>query len=327
MSARTLRRFLPGRLSARQRAHRLAVLTLLFALLTACSRPAGDPEEMPAGAGTAVSATDDAGRTVQLARPATRVVSLLPAATETLLAMGAGDRLVGRTDYDTDPAVTHLPSVGGGLTPSLELLAALQPDLVVAWEEAGTPRVRPRLEELGIPVFAVATRDTAAIFRNIRNLGRLLGHDAAADSLVRHLHAELEAVRASVAPGERPSVLYVISIDPPIIAGTDNFIAELIGVAGGEPVQISGAQPGLSPQVSLEELVRQQPDIVVLPVGEDASASVERLRTEPGWRSLRAVQEGRVALVPAELMHRPGPRIGLAARAMHDALQAHREAR
>src|SRR5690606_22611718 len=110
----------------------------------------GSVEASTGRAVAGVEAIDDAGRLVRLEGPAERVISLLPAVTETLVAMGAGDRLVARTDYDTG-RLEHLPTVGGGLTPSLELLASLRPDLVIAWEEAGVTRVRPRLEELGIP--------------------------------------------------------------------------------------------------------------------------------------------------------------------------------
>src|SRR5690606_7303160 len=129
-----------------------------------------------------------------------------------------------------------------------------------------------------------------------------------------------DSVRAAVPAGGRPRVLYVISLDPPIVSGTDNFLAQLLEVAGGDPVAISAEQRGHSPQVSLEELVRRQPDVVMLPVGEDPQMTLDRIRREPGWRDLRAVQEGRIAVVPALVMGRPGPRIGYIARLMRDAL-------
>lgn len=302
-------------------ARRAALPLLLPALLGAC---AGEEPRARASslADSAVSVVDDAGRTVRLARPARRIVSLLPAGNEALLALGAGDRIVGRTRYDEMPELAGLPSVGGGLDPSLEALAALRPDLVLAWEPPGGSRVRARLEELGIAVLALETRDTAAIFRTIHNLGHLSGRGAAADSLARHVRARLDSVRASVPPGPRPRVLYVVSVDPPMLAGTDNFLAELIGVAGGEPVGVSAGHKGHSPQVSREELLRIRPDVVVLPVGEDPTASVERLRAEPGWREMPAVREGRVVTVPADLMNRPGPEIGESARVLRDAIRS-----
>ena len=271
--------------------------------------------------GSPVSAVDDAGRTVRLDRPARRIVSLLPAGSETLMAMGAGDLLVGRTRYDTDPAVAHLPSVGGGLDPSLEALVALDPDLVIAWEPAGgRSAIRARLEEMGIAVFSIQTRDTADIFSNVESLGRLTGRAGAAARLASRMRAELDSVRHAVPPGPRPTVLFVVAVDPPMVAGLDNFIAELIGVAGGEPLDIAGPARGLSPQVSLEELIRRQPDVVILPVGDDPSMTAERLSSEPGWSALRAVREGRVVEVPADLVNRPGPRIGEMARVLRAAM-------
>lgn len=313
-----------GRKGRKSRKNRLpSLLALLFLpSLAACDSPAPRPE--PAGGGIVV--VDDAGREVRLPRPARRVVSLLPAGTETFLALGVGDRVVGRTRYDVDPRVAHLPSVGGGLDPSLEALVALRPELVVAFETAGGSRVRARLEELGVPVFGIQTQDTADVYRNIAVLGRLVGREAAADSLTRDIRARLGAIAAESAAGRRPRVLYVASVDPPHVAGAATFIAELIGVAGGEPLTELGGEGAFWPQVSLEAIVREDPDVVMLPIGEDPTASVERLRTEPGWRELAAVREGRVATVPADLVNRPGPAIAETARVMREALRALPEA-
>lgn len=294
-------------------------------ILTACSDPApaadGDGRSETSADRPGVSAVDDAGRTVRLPRPAARVVSLLPAASETLVALGAGDVLVGRTRYDTEPEFAHLPSVGGGLDPSLEALVSLRPDLVVAWEPAGgESRLRSRLAELGIPVFAIQTRDTSDVYANITDLGRLVGRDGAAAALSERVRTGLDSVRSTVPAGARPRVLFVVSVDPPMTAGLDNFIAELIEVAGGVPLDIAGSAPGLSPQVSLEEVIRRDPDVVLLPVGTDASMNAERLAREPGWRELRAIREGRIVEVPADLVNRPGPRLPEMARVLRDAI-------
>jgi iron complex transport system substrate-binding protein len=272
----------------------------------------GAPGMDAAATNPGVEAVDDAGRTVRLPRPAARVVSLLPALTETLLAIGAGETIVARTDYDHDPRVAHLPSVGGGLTPSLEVLASLRPDVVLAWEEAGTARVRPRLEELGIAVFAVRTQDTTDIFNNIRRLGILTGRGAVADSVAAAVRAGLDSVRASVAGRPEPSVLYVVGVEPPLTAGPNTFVAQLIGVAGGRTVF-----PELRadwPQVSLEEIVRRRPDVLVLPVGEDEQASVARLRASAGWREVLADGHTRIHTVPADILNRPGTTIVESAR-------------
>jgi iron complex transport system substrate-binding protein len=236
-----------------------------------------------------------------------------------MIALGAGGRLVGRTDFDKGPALDSLPSVGGGLDPNLERLASLRPDLVIGWE-THKPQVRERLRELGIPVFAVRTEDTTDVFRTIRNLGRLTGRAPGADSLAARLRGELEAVRASVAGLPRPSVFFVVWSDPPMTAGPNTFIAQIIGVAGGRTVFPDATQPW--PTVSMEEVVRRQPDVVVLPVGESGSPRIDA--GGPGWRELKAMKGRGPVLLPADLVNRPGPGVGETARRLRDALHPER---
>ena len=295
-------------------------LLVLLLLLPACG--GGDAPARAAAAppaDSAVTLVDDAGRTVRLPRPARRVVSLIPSATEVLLALGAGDRLVGRTDFDHGPGVDSLPSVGGGMTPSIEAVAALRPDQVLGWETKGDQSTRRRLEELGIPVFAVEVDDTVGVFRTVASLGRLTGRAPAADSLAAGLRRELAEVRASVAGRPRPTVFFLVWNDPPMTAGAETFISQVLGVAGGRNVFADVA--GEWPNVALEEIVRRQPDFVVLPLGEKGGAhDVDRLRGSPGWRELRAMREGRIVTIDSELMNRPGPRLGEAARTLRDRL-------
>lgn len=308
--------------------HRAALtprLLLLALALAACGDAAPSPRAVSAApADSAVSLVDDAGRAVTLPRPAGRVVSLIPSATETLFALGAGAQVVGRTDFDKGPAVAHLPSVGGGLDPSLESLVALRPDVVIGWAEEKSPKIRERLAELGIPLFTIQTTDTTDLFRTVGNLGRLTGHTRAADSLSASLRGELNAVRASVAGLPRPSVFYIVWYDPPMTAGPRTFVSQIVEVAGGRTVfpDVQGDWP----TISVEELVRRQPDVVVLPVGE-MKGRLEELRGMPGWSELRALREGRVAQLPADLLNRPGPHLGEAARALRDALHPARAGR
>lgn len=307
--------------SSRARTLRVTALALATAALGACGggadarRPAS-PDS--AALSTAVQATDDAGETLRLERPARRIVALIPSATDLLVAMGARDLLVGRTDFDKDSALASLPSVGGGLDPSLESLVALKPDLVVSFETEQDATLRTRLRELGIPVYGLAAQDTADVYRAIRNLGALTGRTPGADSLAASIRAEIEAVRRSVAGRETPTVLYVAWVDPPMIAGHTTFLAELIRVAGGRPLFEDLRQEW--PTVSIEEIVNRRPQVVVIPAGAGAEFSADALRTAPGWRELAARPGTRVVEVPVAVVNRPGPRLGEAARALRDAI-------
>lgn len=260
----------------------------------------------------AITVVDDAGRTVRLAAPAARLVSLVPSVTEGIVALGAADRLVARTDYDTDPALAGLPSVGRGLTPNLEWLAARRPELVIAWPDARSRSVVERLAAVGVPVYGARVESLADLSRTIMNLGRLLAREAAADSLDRRFAAELDAVRRAVAGRPRVGVAYLVSLEPPIVSGPGTFIHELLETAGAENVFADAH--ALWPQVGLEQLVARQPEAVVVAQGEVSGAQLRRLRAAPGWRDLAAIRAGRLLEVDVDLFNRPGPRLPEAAR-------------
>jgi iron complex transport system substrate-binding protein len=266
----------------------------------------------------AISLADDGGHTVTLGRPAQRVISLIPSATETLIAIGATTQIVGRTRYDVAPEVAHVPSVGGGVDPSVEAIVAMHPDLVVSWENDKRQLVRQKLVALGVPVFVIRTEDTTDVFRGIANLGALTGHDLAATTVSAGIRQQLDAVRHSVASEPVPSVLYVVYNDPPMTAGPNTFIGQLISLAGGRSVFDDATQ--LWPTVAMEEIVRRDPDLLIVPVGEFKGNAVERFRKMAGWRDLRAVREGRVVSVPANLLSRPSTSIAAAARVLRVAL-------
>jgi iron complex transport system substrate-binding protein len=294
------------------------VALMAVPLLAGCDPAKGVGSSPADAASSSVMVIDDAGRSVELDAPARRVVSLVPAVTELVLALDAGERLVGRTRYDADPRIRHLPSVGGGLDPSLEALLGLRPDLVVAWDAHDGRGLRDRLDEAGVAVLAIRVEDTTGVYRSIGQMGTLLGTPREAERLAGDLRAELAAVRASLPEGPRPSVLFVMGTEAPRTPGPRTFVAQLVEVAGGRIAFDDLAQDW--PQISLEEIVRRQPDLVLVPAGDGRTGAADRLRELPGWRDLRAVREGRVREVNADLVSRPGPYMGEAARLLRDAI-------
>ncbi|MBL0937980.1 MAG: cobalamin-binding protein [Gemmatimonadaceae bacterium] len=271
-----------------------------------------------APASSAISVVDDAGNTVTLPHPASRIVSLIPSATETLLAIGAMPQLVGRTRYDVAPQVQHLPLVGGSVDPSIEAIVALRPELVISWESDKRQQFRERLTKLGIPIFMLRTQDTTDVFRGMANLGVLTGHRDDAAHATATLRAELDGVRQSVQGLPRPKVMYVVFHDPPMTVGPNAFIGQLINLAGGQSIFEDATSNW--PNVSVEEIVRRDPDIVIVPVGEFKGQALNRLKVLQGWRNLRAIRGNHAVAVPADLLSRPSPNIGKAARVLRAAM-------
>lgn len=286
-------------------------------VLPACGggRQADSP---PAQAAAAISVVDDAGDTVRLGAPARRIISLAPSATETLVAIGARGQLAGRTEYDVGLGVDALPSVGGGLDPSLEKILALRPDLVIGWHAAGANPVRDRLRELGIPFFGVRTTDTTDVYRTIGRLGALSGRTREADSASAAVRRELDRLRASVAGRPARSTFIVVGDEPLMTAGPWTSTIQLMEVAGGRTTFPDAK--GQPQYVSMEELVRRQPEVILLPVSGDGAARIRELSARPGWRELNAFRTGRVHPLPVEQVYRMGPGIAQTARLFRDAI-------
>jgi iron complex transport system substrate-binding protein len=288
----------------------------LLVLLAGCG--GSSPARAAASTGTSITVEDDDGRVVTLPRAPHRVLSLLPSATETIIALGAGDRLVGRTRYDRDNSIAALPVAGGAHDPNIESVVGLTPELVVTWSSDKRAEVRRRLEAAGIPTLTLSLQDTSDAFRAVTLLGDALGIRAQAARMLRQLRDSLAETRRLAAADGRRRVFYVVYNDPPMTMGPATFIAQILDVAGGENVF---ADAGTNwPTVSLEQVVKRDPDIVVLPVGEMPPRALDRLRTEPGWRDLRAIQRGCVVNVPVELVNRPGPNLARAAEQLRTAI-------
>ena len=306
---------------------RTALFLAAIALsIPSCSRAPADGDEA-SGSGERTAALDDArvrvvddsGHTLALASPARRIVSLVPSVTGTIVSLGAADRLIARTRYDLDPALAALPSLGGGLDPSIEGIVALRPDLVIAWNARDDRVLVPRLRDAGIPVYVAEIQDTTAVFAALERVGILLGVPDRADSVAGALRDTFAAVAADVPPGPRPTALYLIAEDPPRTAGPATFIGQAIEIAGAVP-----AFPELAedwPTVALEAVMARSPDVIVLPVGADLPAR-DALAGRPGWRDLAAVREGRVVEIDADLLARPGPELGRAARVLREGFSA-----
>jgi iron complex transport system substrate-binding protein len=286
---------------------KIIFITILVALTLAACAPA-----IPATKAVGLTLTDGLGRTVTLASPAQRVVSLAPSNTEILFAIGAGDQVVGRDEFSDYPAEAKaIQSVGGSMGGySLEAIAALKPDLVLA-SEINSPELVASLEKLGLTVYYLSNpKSFEELYTNLETVATLTGRDST--KLTDSLRARVAAVDEKIAPlSYRPVVFYEIdATDPskPYTAGVGNFIHLLINRAGGANFTELAGITDPYPQVSLEQLVVAPPDVIIL--GDSMwGTTPEVVAGRPGWDSLLAVIEGRVFPFDDNLVSRPGPRL------------------
>jgi len=260
---------------------------------------------LSAQAAAEITVVDDLGRTVRLARPAQRIVSLAPSLTETLFAISAGDAVAGVTSYCTYPTeATQKPQVGGMINPSLEAIVALTPDLIVLSMEGNVREDFDRLTSLGAAVFVSNPRSLADIRKSIRQLGTLAGRSAEASRLATELAAaEADVVRGVSGPKVR--TLLIVSIRPLIVAGGHTFLNELLETAGA--TNLAARFPATYPTLSREAVVSEDPDLLL--VTSEVVADTHLLFEEfPEWTSLQAAQRNRIVRVDADLVSRPGPR-------------------
>ena len=244
------------------------------------------------------------------ARPS-RVISLAPSLTDTVIALGEAGRLVGVTRYDTAPEVKSLPRVGGFLDPSPEAVLGLRPDLVLWLTDGGAyPAVR-RIAELGVPVLALPVVGVPDVLRAARRVGAALGNPAAGERLAADLDAAVRAAEERASSLPRRRVLLVIGRDPLVVAGPGSYPDALLRIAGGVNV-VKGERPW--PVYSLERAVADDPDLVVDAAVNEPADTIARLAAIP------AVKAGRVVRLPDDRVLRPGPQLPAALGQLQSAL-------
>ena len=298
----------------------LAVLAILVAivLLMATLANAQQPAQITQAAqaiqpAQSVQLTDDRGRTVTLAQPPRRIVSLLPSLTESVCALGQCARLVGVDRYSNWPgSIASLPRVGGGMDPSIEAVVALHPDVVLM---ATSSRGAARLEALGLTVVALEPKTHADVQRVLGTLGQLLAVPDA-QQVWRTIDASVSAAAQSLPATVRGTRVYYEVSRGPYGAGSSSFIGETLTRLGVQ--NIVSAQLGPFPKLNPEYVVRANPDLIM--VGARSAAG---LAERPGWAGIRAVREQRICEFGAEhtdVLVRPGPRMAEAARLMAQCL-------
>lgn len=302
----------------------ILLTTLLVATVVACASPAVAPVQTPAPAtatlapSTAVPAdfpvtlTDDLGRKVTVLALPQRIVSLAPSNTETLFAVGAGDQVVGVTEYCNYPPEAQTREIVGGFsakTISVEKVVSLEPDLVFSVGELQRPVINA-LDQIGVPVFALDPGNFQEVYESIEIVGQLTGHETEAAEVVADMKARMTAVTEkirAIPEDERPTVFYEVWHEPLMTAGPATFIGQLIELAGGENIFADVNEE--YPQVSAETVIQRAPDVILGPDSHGEELTAEKIKKRPGWEDIDAVQEGRIYLVDGDIVSRSGPRL------------------
>jgi iron complex transport system substrate-binding protein len=249
--------------------------------------------------------TDDAGRRVSLPARVDRVVSLAPNLTEIVFAIGAGDRLVGRTTYCNYPEEAKtVTQVGDTLNPSLERIISLKPQVVLISTASQLEVFTQQLQHQNIAVFVTDPHDLEGVFRSIDRIGEIVGHTEQSRLLVQKLRERTNAVEQAVKQKQPVRVFYQLSGEPLYTAGRDAFVTDLIRRAGA--ISVTADVPGAWPKYSDESALAARPDAIILPTGGSMGAAntsvTDALQQSP------AVLEGRVYKINDDHLVRPGPR-------------------
>lgn len=250
---------------------------------------------------------DETGREVRVPVPIERIVSLAPNLTEIVYALGQESRLVGVSDVcDYPPEARQKPKVGSVVTPSIETIIQLRPDVVLGTTAGNRRETADSLERVGIAVYGLDPRNVEGILVSIRHLAELLGVPEKGREVIAALRARLDGVAASVSQTTKPVVLFVLWLDPLLSIGPDTFLHDVLARAGADSITADINQNW--PRLSIEEVIERDPDYLVLPRMPQLQSRFEQLRREPPWGSLRAVTTGRIVWLEDHVM-RPGPRI------------------
>lgn len=259
----------------------------------------------------AESFTDERGVTITLPAPARRIVSLSPELTESLYAVGAGNSVVGVTTYCNFPAAAlSLPKIGGfsASTISIETIVSLRPDLVVGSLSAHG-KLATAFERAGLRFAAMPTRDFEAVYSTLATFGRITGNSVKAEEVITSMRNRVQAVKtrtAAIPQARKPVVFWETWDEPLMSAGPGTFTGQIIEAAGGIN-SFADAQADW-PVVSFEAVLARNPDWIMAAESHGAALTMERLSARPGWSSLKAVRNKKVALLDGDIVARAGPR-------------------
>ncbi len=259
----------------------------------------------PAAAGVFV---DEAGRKVTVPDEPRRIVSLAPSITEILFALGLEDRVVGVTEFSNyPPEAAAKPRVGSYVRLNAERILDLTPDLAVGTVDGNRLDLVRLLEDAGVAVYAVNPRSAGDVIRTVAGLGAVCGAGEQGRALARELRSRLERVKERTRASRNPRVFLQINVQPIMSVNQNTLHHDVIRLAGGENITADHAVP--YPRLSLEEVLTQEPDVILISSMERGGAFEEARQAWYQWGTIPAVRNGRVHLIDSDLIDRPSPRV------------------
>jgi iron complex transport system substrate-binding protein len=238
--------------------------------------------------------TDELGRTVIVPDHPHRLICLVPSVADDIYALGAGSDVIAVSEFTKYPKEASLkPSIGVQMTPSIERIVSLHPDLVVGSADSNRVETARQLEQVGIAVFMLDPHGIEGILASLSSLSKAIGREEAAARLASELRARLDAVRANVKDKPVIRVFMPIWYDPIITIGRRAFITEMIAAAGGKSITDDLGQEW--PQISLETVIERTPEALVLV--RSSRMSIKDVQNRPGWNTLPAIRNRRICLV------------------------------
>jgi iron complex transport system substrate-binding protein len=251
--------------------------------------------------------TDDFGDAITVGIPPKRIVSLNPATTDLMFALGAGSRLVGRTHWDTYPdSAVLVPDLGPGLRPNVEAVLGAHPDLVLLYASNDNRTAAAEIRAAGVKTLSLKIDHIADFYRASRLIGRLIGDSVSGANVADSVKRTLDRVKTLTSTMSKPRVFWHIWDAPLITIGQGSYMNELVEIAGAQ--NIYGDMKDVSPAVSIEDVLKRDPDFII--TGPEGA---EKIRKDPKWSSSRAVKNKGVISADTALVGRPSVRLGEAA--------------
>jgi iron complex transport system substrate-binding protein len=277
--------------------------------------PSPSPTASPTPAPIQISLTDDTGYTFTLTKYPQRIVSLAPANTQILFTVGAGDNVVGVTDFDHYPynftawiEAKNMSSIGNYYQPAIEPIVSLNPDLILA--SLGSTDAADQLRGLGYQVLTLNPKTLNGILQNMITVGKATNHEAEATTAVASLQQRIDiVVNGVMSATTRPKVYHEIWSDPYMSVGKDTFVDEVIRLAGGQNIFENATD--VYPIVSAEAIIEENPDVMVFPTQmgvESFWGDYAAVSNRDGWSNINAVKNQQLYTVLGDIIDEPGPR-------------------